>query len=332
MLTLSRYSGVSAKSLENVSTTLKDIQEKLLKIFHSQTILVGQSLESDLRAMKITHPFIVDTSIQYPHPRGPPLKSSLKYLAQKYLSREIQKGHGTKGHDSVEDARACLDLVKLKCEKGPKWGLGESSGEPIFKRLLRSAKPNTSAPAGQPREGRTGAMVDRGAPEKTFGSTASHSIGCGTDAEVVTGVKRAVLGDTDGAEIPSGGVDFVFARFRELEALRGWSIDSRWNKGPGQDKFPDASSSSLTASVADLTSRIATIREFLPPCTLFIVYSGSGDPRDLLELQDKHRTFKKEYAFKKWDELSVRWTDVEEQAIKKTARKARRGIGFMCIT
>jgi RNA exonuclease 1 len=38
------------------------------------------------------------------------------------------------------------------------------------------------------------------------------------------GVIRAVNGDPDGLEIPGGGVDFIFGRMRELEALKGW-----WN-------------------------------------------------------------------------------------------------------
>ena len=100
--------------LAPVTTTLADVQKKLLDILTPRSILVGHSLNSDLTALKITHPFIIDTALIFPHPRGPPLKSALKYLAQKYLNREIQKGHGTTGpgagHDSIEDARTCLDL------------------------------------------------------------------------------------------------------------------------------------------------------------------------------------------------------------------------------
>ena len=329
-----RFSGISAESLKDVTISLQDVQEKLLALFHPRTILIGQSLESDLRALKMTHPFIVDTTILFPHPRGPPLKSSLKFLAQKYLSREIQKGHGTKGHDSVEDAQACLDLVKQKCEKGAKWGTSEASGEPIFKRLAHSPSPYAPAVQGQPRPGRTGAMVDRGLPEKSFGSTATFSIGCETDNGVCTGIRRAVRGDTDGAEIPSGGVDFTFARLRDLEALRGWQSDSRLanDRRDYPNSAKELGGSALTQTVVRLVDHITTIRATLPPCTLFIVYSGSGDPRDLLKLQEQYRTFKKEYAYKKWDELSVQWTDVEEQALKGACKKARSGIGFMCIT
>lgn len=57
----------------------------------------------------------MDTSILYPHPGNSKYKFSLKKLCQKYLGRTIQKGEG---HNSVEDAIAALDLVKLKLEKG----------------------------------------------------------------------------------------------------------------------------------------------------------------------------------------------------------------------
>jgi RNA exonuclease 1 len=136
---VTRYSGITEEMLASVTTTLRDIQTRLLEIIDERTILLGHSLNSDLDALRLTHPYIIDTSLIYPHPRGPPLKSSLKWLVQKYLHREIQKGGGPAGgHDSIEDAKACLDLVKQKCEKGPSWGSGEASQENLFKRLVRT--------------------------------------------------------------------------------------------------------------------------------------------------------------------------------------------------
>lgn len=42
--------------------------------------------------------------------QGPPQRSKLKYLASRFLRRDIQGG----AHDSVQDARAAMDLVLLK--------------------------------------------------------------------------------------------------------------------------------------------------------------------------------------------------------------------------
>lgn len=335
MLTnLYRYSGITAAKLAPVSTTLETIQRRLLELFSPHTIIIGHSLNSDFKALKLTHPFIVDTSILYQHPRGPPMKSSLKWLAQKYLGREIQKGHGTHGHDSVEDARACLDLVKMKCERGPRLGTNEAAGEPIFKRLLRSAKAGTSSAGAV--DGKRGAIVDRGTPQKNFGAMASFCIGCATDSEVVEGVKRAVLGDPDGSTIPGGGVEFTWARLRELENVRGWSTDHRNLSDGASTSEPEApkqdpSAAALGATVTLTVQHIQSIRECLPPCTLLVVYSGTGDPREMGRLQELQRRFKREYAVKKWDELSVKWTDDEEQALKRACRVAREGLGFVAM-
>ena len=333
---LTPYSGITSAMLESVTTTLQDIQKTLLnEILTPQTILIGHSLNADLNALQLTHPYIIDTSLLFPHPRGPPLKSSLKWLAQRYLSREIQRGHGSTGHDSVEDARACLDLVKQKCEKGKAWGTSEASGESIFKRLSRQTRPKRDKvnPIGDD-ESRVGAVVDWGEPMRGYGAQAKVAIGCESDEQVVAGVKRALSGEEeDESVVPKGGVDFVFARLRELEAHRGW-----WNRSKSLDNDALRSSTTTNMDSASLTdvaqqtvAHIQEVWESLPPCSAFIVYSGSGDPRELSEMQALQQRFKEEYKVKKWDELSVRWTDVEEQKLRAACERARRGIACIGI-
>jgi RNA exonuclease 1 len=336
-----QYSGITPALLSNVTTTLADIQSKLLSLLTPSTILLGHSLESDLNALKLTHPFIIDTSLIYPHPRGPPLRSSLKFLTQKYLRREIQVSN-EKGHNSVEDALAVLDLVKLKCEKGPKWGTSEASGEPIFRRLARSLARDNKP--------RTSAIVDYGTPERGYGKEATVAIGCSSDAEVLQGVCRAVNGDPDGKIVPGGGVDFTWARLRELESWRGWSnnnreypvVDALHHGSAAEDTIGEMASSSpqddvqpskptLASKAGETVAHIKAIYEALPPCTLFIVYSGTGDPREVGRLQKLQAQYKKEFKVKKWDDLSIKWTDDEEQALRKAVEKARDGCGFLCV-
>jgi RNA exonuclease 1 len=398
---LCRFSGITEKMLAPVTTTLPDIQRKLLEILHPRTILIGHSLNSDLTALRVTHPFIIDTAVIYPHPRGPPLKSSLKWLAQRYLNREIQKGHGTTGpgagHDSIEDARTCLDLVKQKCEKGKEWGTSDAQGENIFKRVARAGvkyKNQGGSAIPSPMSGKSSAAVDWGDPRKGPGAAANFPIGCKSDEEVMEGVIRAVKGDPDGKEIPGGGVDFVWARFRELEALKGWwnnnkvtafqgaakdeipKVETNGEAKPVSDSEPSTNITTLQSDplptgagievqagpparqsanasnvitnslpppasidpsktvsdvAADLTRRIAQIHSELPPCTALIIYSGSGDPREMSRLQAMQSQFKREYKIKKWDQLSVQWTDVEEQALKKAVAIARDGVGFIGV-
>ena len=107
-----RFSGITAEDLVGVKTSLRDVQAVLLMMFSSKTILIGHSLESDLKALKLLHETVVDTSVVFPHKMGPPYKRALRMLSAELLMRIIQNDVG--GHDSAEDALACLDLMKMK--------------------------------------------------------------------------------------------------------------------------------------------------------------------------------------------------------------------------
>lgn len=77
--------------LRNTQTNLRGVQAILLSMFHSKSILIGHSLESDLKALKIIHSVVVDTSILFPHKMGPPKKRALKNLAIENLRKIIQE-------------------------------------------------------------------------------------------------------------------------------------------------------------------------------------------------------------------------------------------------
>ncbi|KAI5249707.1 hypothetical protein E4T42_05178 [Aureobasidium subglaciale] len=349
---LTQYSGITKEMMEGVTQTLAELQEKLKSVLTPRTVLLGHSLDSDLRALRMSFPFIVDTTLIYPHPKGPPQKSSLKWLTQKYLSREIQN-RGPQGHDSVEDAKACLDLVKQKCEKGKMWGTSEATSESIFKRLSRAGQEEDKDEGGmleepeQEKTGRTGAVVDWGDPKRGFGAAATCTVSCESDADVVAGVQRVLSGpesteeaDAPGQHIPTNGVDFVWARLRELEALRGW-----WTRTTSTDaaarlantlaennaSTDGLSTQALADAVTRTTASVKAIYDSLPPKTAFIVYSGGGDPTDMRRLQSMQQQYKRDFQTMKWDELTVKWTDVEEQELKKAALKARSGVGFVVV-
>lgn len=116
------HSGITAEQMRGVQTTIEDVQRELLELIAQETILIGHSLENDLRRLKIMHSLCVDTVALYPHPRGPPFRSKLSSLTEKHLKRRIQEGT----HDSVADARATMELALLKFVHGP--GFGEPSG------------------------------------------------------------------------------------------------------------------------------------------------------------------------------------------------------------
>uniref|UniRef100_A0A8C6NYU4 REX1, RNA exonuclease 1 homolog n=1 Tax=Nothobranchius furzeri TaxID=105023 RepID=A0A8C6NYU4_NOTFU len=113
-----RFSGVTEEDLESATITLRDVQAVLLSMFRAESILIGHSLESDLLALKLLHSSVVDTAIVFPHRLGLPYKRALKNLMADYLKRIIQDN--VEGHDSSEDASACMELMIWKIKEDAK--------------------------------------------------------------------------------------------------------------------------------------------------------------------------------------------------------------------
>ena len=90
-----RFSGIKETDLAGVRTTLRDVQAQLLFQVAARDILVGHSLESDLRAVKLLHSRVVDTAIVFPHKMGPPYKRALRTLAVEQIQRIIQNDGGS---------------------------------------------------------------------------------------------------------------------------------------------------------------------------------------------------------------------------------------------
>ena len=119
---LTQWSGITEELLADVTTTLANAQDILLEMVHTECILVGHSLENDLRAMKIAHDRVIDTSVCFPRrvdrrrERGGG-KQSLRFLADNMLNLEIQTA-GDDGHDSTEDASTAMRLALLRLRFG----------------------------------------------------------------------------------------------------------------------------------------------------------------------------------------------------------------------
>ncbi|MES1921374.1 hypothetical protein MHBO_002908, partial [Bonamia ostreae] len=124
------FSGIDKKIMDKTSKRLGNVQNELAKVLTPATIICGHSLENDLLALRLVHEKVIDTSLLFAHPNGPPWKLALRVLAKKYLRRDIQQNE--LGHDSVEDARAVVDLIKLKFDKGYKFGNNPIDFESIF--------------------------------------------------------------------------------------------------------------------------------------------------------------------------------------------------------
>ncbi|XP_063535620.1 RNA exonuclease 5 [Cydia strobilella] len=117
---LTRYSGITKKLLSDVTKRLEDVQKDIRELLPADAILVGQSLNLDLHALRMMHPYVIDTSVIFNFTGERTRKPKLKALARELLKLDIQSGKN--GHCSVEDSLASLKLVQLKLGKHLEFG------------------------------------------------------------------------------------------------------------------------------------------------------------------------------------------------------------------
>lgn len=112
-----RFSGITATDLDpeysNVAT-LPEVQRELMEFIYDDTVLIGHALHNDLRALKMIHNTVVDTSILYKYRLFRPGKPALKDLAAAVLNQTIQGSDH--GHSSFEDSRTSMELVLKRVE------------------------------------------------------------------------------------------------------------------------------------------------------------------------------------------------------------------------
>lgn len=317
---VTRFSGITKEILEDVSTTADDVQKRILELVSSDDILIGHSLESDLNVMKIRHPNIIDTSLIYDHSRGPPLKPGLKWLAEKHLARLIQQGEQTgKGHSSIEDLTACLDLVKMKLIEGP--GFGKMIRETTLFEKVYEKQPHKKS-----------IIVDY------------YPDVYGTDlGEEINLEKFPVLNDDEVVEIVSRELDatsLMLTRFKEIDFNSG--VTSVPNKFTGElqcELNENRKTTSLTGECREqcllrLNVRLQKVYDLLPEGSVFIVCSEGGDMKEMSDLQAVRRRFQQlERKQVNLSEIPPEecWDFDKQAALTRATLEARKGIAFATI-
>ncbi|QLL30229.1 hypothetical protein HG536_0A00460 [Torulaspora globosa] len=272
---LTKYSGITEEKLLNVDTKLQDVQQDILKIVSADDILIGHSLQSDLDALQMKHPKIVDTAVIFDHKAGPPFRPALRYLASTYLEDDIQNNDAV-GHDSIEDSIACMKLVKMKIANGMGFGITANT-EDLFRLLgkvgVKSIRLSDSGP-------------------KLSVSTAvgcESAIRCRSDAEIISGLHENLNKN-----------DLLVCRLRGLEFARGYATPPiiRSCEVPNAEDALAFFSDSLQKTYNDA-----------PSGTLIMVMSGSGNTKKWSEIMTAINKLDKA---ERTEERQRREKDIEE--------------------
>lgn len=253
---LTEYSGITKKIMDKTQCSLRRAQKHIRKLIDHNVILVGHSLDSDLKALKLAHPYCVDTALLYDSRRGPPFRPRLRTLAKSFLKRNIQQNDTDRaklGHNSAEDARATMDLFKLKIERGFSFGRKKESLELVFDRLAEFTPPKRGI-----------IMETNVSGQQTFQSTmGSHYARHSTDKALVDDLVKQI----------NGNENFVLAQF---EALQKFDED--------EDEAPPTVVSNTSTFDRDLAEKLSRLDESLkmvydgvPKNTVILVMGGVGN-------------------------------------------------------
>ncbi|KAF5120791.1 hypothetical protein DV495_001459 [Geotrichum candidum] len=301
---LTRYSGITEEMLKDVTKNLAEAQEELLKLISANDILVGHSLESDLNVLKIRHPLVIDTALLY-GAKDTRWKPALRNITQRFVGREIQTGKN--GHNSEEDAIACLDLLNLKLLHGLDYGV-KNDTKNIAERLATSAQGK-----------RTTAVIDYNT--NRWVSTPATLVSCKSDDEIVE--KASKLCKT---------VHFTWTKLAEVNSIRHTPTFGKAGEAqPEGDNSEATQQEKLKAAFKNLNTRLERLYESLPNQTLLVVWTGHGNQKRMRELHTKKRNFQLEYNTKKWNEVTSSWTDKDNQELLRATVNARFGAAFIAL-
>jgi len=351
------HSGITEEQMRGVTTTLEDVQRELLELVACETIVVGHSLENDLKRLRLIHARCVDTVALYPHQRGPPYRTKLAHLTERYLARKIQEG----SHDSVADARATLELAMLKFVFGPGFGQRPAAGASLFETLAANG---TACHAIGPQITMRECASSGVARSKTTASDEATAVTAAEwIAELHSKKKKTSQSDGDG----DGKGFLVFAHLRgyhrhldesnkrwaehtgqaraaeEYASIRAAAENGRSDaardatpKGDGENGEPDGGIAieagdgycdveegiAADAALMDLDERVRQLWDAMPENGMLILCTGAGDTARARTAQE--RKWKRSRGLGPWGP----WTDEAEEELRRLRERVSRGVVF----
>ena len=242
-----KYSGITESSLDDVTTTLKDVQLKLSSLIPPDSVLIGHSLENDFHALKFRHPYVVDTSCIFTPLATPTAKPGLRRLCKELLLSDIQ--NTDKGHSSVEDATACMKLVKMKLKEGDNCKISFNEIAPSIFTEYRT-------------KGCTTGIIDKDSVIRLFGKGSDHSADVKSDEEAV--VKSIEI-------MPLS--KFTFIQLHDMENL--FKQDNPVDEGD------------ISEAAKSVDDNIIRIVENSPQKSIIFIVCGSSNIRKVRSIQQE---------------------------------------------
>ncbi|CAD6268115.1 unnamed protein product [Miscanthus lutarioriparius] len=263
-----RFSGITAEMLADVSTTLQEIQEEFVGLVYKETILVGHSLENDLMALRISHGLIIDTAVLYKYNRGSRCKIALRVLTKKFIGREIQNTGS--GHDSVEDARAALELAILKIKHGPDFGSQPSLSRQKLTSILHES-------------GKKCSLIDDVSILERYSDTSCNSIAVFSDDDALSRSMKEVKNDKMAFVWTqfSGLISYFRQRVQDPEKLKSCVAEAialkTCDAKTASKKARSQICPELKEILCELDKKIRQLYGALPDNAMLIVCTGHGD-------------------------------------------------------
>lgn len=330
-----RWSGITEKMLESVTTDLASIQSRLIGMMESSdAILIGHHISNDLQALKLAHTRCIDTSVIYHNLQRPSAKPSLKWLTQRWLGRTIQAkgqtiadaktGHLIEvlGHRPEEDARACVSLVKMKIEQGIAFGRTPENKTSIFQRIKAA--------------GMSTAYV--GGAANSYGTLATTALDCEEDEVCQQATNSRKVNHDFYAKVLDNVTqllrthDFVFGRVHSLADKLGWT-SLPCNSSP-EPPFEETQLSRVAALQA-MNQQLKNFHTSLPSHTAVIIYTGCSDPRSIGALNKRKAVWDaKMRSGATADDVpqDERWTATDMEELEKECEAAKAGLAFFCVS